>query len=57
MFDEKALSFIVLARTAPLQHDGPKRRGLLGASSEFEVIEIGAGQTHGAFVLVEMDPR
>jgi hypothetical protein len=59
-FHEEALALIALSRTAPLQHDGPKGRGAFGTPGErsvsrrekFEVIEISAGQTHGALGLL-----
>jgi hypothetical protein len=60
LFHEEALALIALPRAAPLQHDGPKCRGLLGTPGErsisrrkkFEVVEISAGQAHGALGLV-----
>jgi hypothetical protein len=34
LFHEEALALIALPRAAPFQHDGPKRRGLLGTPGE-----------------------
>lgn len=64
LFDEETLTLVATPRTAPLQHDSPKGRCLLGAPGErgisrrqkLEVVEISAWQAQGTLGLVQIDP-
>ena len=62
--DQQALTFIALARSAPLQHDSGERRVTARATrqrniaggQEDEMVEVGAGQAESAALAGQRDP-
>jgi hypothetical protein len=65
LLDQESLTFVPLARAAPLQDDGRERGVLAGTACQggiagrkkAEVIKIRAGQTEGPTIAREEDPR